>query len=342
MAGPIRRYLEAALEAAELERKGGGWRAGLAPLGISVEAGSAKKALARLSDAIEAEVLRRLVEGRPLPVFGGESLGPAPAGEGPRQAIARIQAELDRLAAWVEGSARPSRSEGKKPDLAAWLSERGFRLVRAFEEESPEEARVLNRLALFMGARYRVLEKCLKKLKRALSTGKPLVHSLQKADPEEIQSVTQLCTLFKEYAFASDYTYRGRVVRAEPSREPRFINFANGGWLERYLQLLLERRLKGPKTVWRGVQVVLPTGEQGELDLLLAYRGKVFWIEAKTAAYQSGIRRYARVRELLGLPPERSFLVSLEAPPERKKSLSELYRLTVLSPEELLPRLEQA
>ena len=342
MAGPIRRYLEAALEAAELERGPGGWRAELPALGLAVEARSAKKALARLSDAIEVEVLRRLTEGRPLPAFDGVALAGAAAGEGPRQAIARIRAELDRLSAWLPAEAKPPRSESKRPDLAAWLAERGFKLVRAFEEESPEEAKVLNRLALFMGARHRVLAKCLKKLKRALSTGKPLVHSLQKADPEEIQSVTQLCTLFKEYAFVGDYTYRGRVVRAEPSREPRFINFANGGWLERYLQLLLERKLKGPKTVWRGVQFTLPGGEQGELDLLLAYRGKVFWVEAKTAAYQSGIRRYARLRELLDLPPEQSFLVSLEAPPERKKSLSELYRLTVVSPEELLPLLERA
>ncbi len=342
MAGPIRRYLEAALEAAELERGPRGYRALLPPLGLSVEAKSGKKALAKLSDAIEAEVLRRLVEGRPLPAFDGVGLPVAAASEGPRQAIARIQAELDRLAAWLGPEPRPARAEGKRPDLAAWLASRGFKLVRAFEEESPEEAKVLNRLALFMGSRYRVLEKFLKKLKRALSTGKPLVHSLQKAEPEEIQSVTQLCTLFKEYAFLSNYSYRGRVVRAEPSREPRFINFANGGWLERYLQLLLERRLKGPKAVWRGVQFALPSGEQGELDLLLAYKGKVFWIEAKTAAYQAGIRRYAKLRERLGLPPEQSFLVSIEAPPERKKSLSELYRLTVVSPEELLPRLEEA
>jgi len=215
-----------------------------------------------------------------------------------------------------------------------------MKVVRVFADEDAETARVLNRLALFIGSRYAVLSKCLKKLKAALSTGKPLAHSLQKASPEEIQAVTQLCTLFKEHGFLESYEYKRRIVRAVPGRDPRFINFVNGGWLERYLELMLERELVGKKQVLRGLQFVLPDGEQGELDLLFSWRDRVFWVEAKTSRYQDRISRYAKFRRLMGLSPEESFLVLLDVPKERREQLAEKYGLSVVEPGELLSRLK--
>ena len=339
MAGPIRRYLEAALGAAELEREAGGFRARIPQLGVEAEGASAPEVLRRLEDAAEEALLDRLFAGEPLPAFGEvrlEPTGTAPPPD-PLRLLARLKRDLSRLEAALGGAGPGSESD----PLIAWLSERGLKVVRVFADEGPEMARVLNRLALFIGGRYPVLAKCLKKLKAALSTGKPLVHSLQKAASDEIQAVTQLCTLFKDYAFFEEYHYKGRIVRAKPARDPRFINFVNGGWLERYLALLLERELPGPKRLLRGLQFTLPEGEQGELDLLLRWRDRVFWIEAKTANFQDRIRRYAELRKRLGLPPEASFLVLLDVPKERREKLAGLYQLSVVEPGELLARIRE-
>jgi len=322
MAGPIRRYLEAALGAAELEREGGGFRARIPQLGVEAEGASAPEVLRRLEDAAEEALLARLFAGEPLPAFGEVRLEPpgtAPPSD-PLRLLARLKHDLARLEAALGGGAAGAESD----PLVAWLSERGLKVVRVFADEGPEMARV-----------------CLKKLKAALSTGKPLVHSLQKAAPDEIQAVTQLCTLFKDYAFFEEYHYKGRIVRAKPARDPRFINFTNGGWLERYLALLLERELPGPKRLLRGLQFTLPEGEQGELDLLLRWRDRVFWIEAKTANFQDRIRRYAELRRRLGLPPEASFLVLLDVPKERREKLAGLYQLSVVEPGELLERIRE-
>ncbi len=82
-------------------------------------------------------------------------------------------------------------------------------------------------------------------------------------------------------------------MRAKAARDPRFIDFANDGWLGRYLALLSQRELPGPKHLLRGLQFTLPEGEEGELDLLLRWRDRAFWIEAKASAFQDRIRRYA-------------------------------------------------
>ncbi len=332
-AGPIRRYLEAAFAHAELEREGKRYRARLQKLGVEVEGGSVPEVLERLGIAVEEALLTRLFAGEPVPALGEVRLEPSqpPREEDPRFLLARLKRDLERLEALF--------AEAPSDPLVRWLSERGLKVVKLFADERPEMAKLLNRLALYIGPRYGVLAKCLKKLKAALSTGKPLVHSLQKATSEEIQAVTQLCTLFKDYAFFEEYLYKGRIVRAKPARDPRFINFANGGWLERYLALLLERELPGPKHLLRGLQFTLPEGEQGELDLLLRWRDRVFWIEAKTSTFQDRIRRYAELRKRLGLAPEASFLVLLDVPKERREKLAGLYELSVIEPGELLPRI---
>lgn len=262
MAGPIRRYLEAALKAATWQPEGQGFRARVEELGVEVLGASVPEALARLEEAVEEALLARLFAGEPLPAFSGvRLLPPAELRAEPLRLLARLKRDLEQL----EHALRDDAKGAEPLPLVRWLAERGFKVVRLFEDEAPETARVLNQLALYIGGRYPVLAKCLKKLKAALSSGKPLVHSLQKADPDEIQAVTQLCALLSDHAFVENYLYQRRIVRAMPVRDPRWINFINGGWLERYLALLLARELPGPKRLLRGIQFVLPEGEQGEL-----------------------------------------------------------------------------
>jgi len=337
--GPISRYLREAMRAARVTEGSGGWRAELEPLGLKAVAETPVVALEELEAALEAEVLRRVARGVPLPGFGGVELAPEEGPADPGEILSRIRRDLDALEKAVAAGSSAEGGEREEVDLEAWLRKRGIRVVKVYQEENPELSKLFSRLAWYMGQRYSSLSRFLQKLKRALSNGDRVVHSLQKASQEETANVTQLATLFRDNAFLKDYSYQGRIVRATPSRDPRFINFVNGDWFEIYLALLIERELPGPKRLLRKIQIQLPSGDQGELDLLLAYAGQVFWIEAKTSQSQTGVSRYAELRKVLDLPTERSFLVLLEATPERRRALEERYRLRVLAPEELIPAL---
>jgi len=110
----------------------------------------------------------------------GKALPVAPARAWCRGRGGSVPEVLERLGIAVEEALF---AEAPSDPLVRGLSERGLQVVKLLADERPEMAKALNRLALYIGPRYEVLAKCLKKLKAALSTGKPLVHALQKAIP---------------------------------------------------------------------------------------------------------------------------------------------------------------
>ncbi|MEJ5170141.1 MAG: hypothetical protein WHU10_04060 [Fimbriimonadales bacterium] len=80
--------------------------------------------------------------------------------------------------------------------------------------------------------------------------------------------------------------------------------------MERYLEETLRRCQPHIREVCRSVQVTLPTGEDFELDLVAKDKaGRLLWIEAKTGEYSGFLPKYARIRNLLGLPVDRAVLV---------------------------------
>ena len=129
--------------------------------------------------------------------------------------------------------------------------------------------------------------------------------------------------MLKSVGFLSEFAYRRSQqysIIAKVNRSAEAINFLTGGWLEHYIRdkvisILTTHpaTLSLPYAFMKNPNIVLPGGENFELDFLLCVGEKVFWIEAKTGEYMTYLPKYARVSKLLGLGRTTSMLVSVES-----------------------------
>ncbi|MEJ5188642.1 MAG: hypothetical protein WHT84_05480, partial [Breznakiellaceae bacterium] len=76
-------------------------------------------------------------------------------------------------------------------------------------------------------------------------------------------------------------------------------------------------------------QIILPNGDDFELDILASIGARVYWIEAKSGDYQQHVAKYAKFARFLGLDEDHSFMVLTDVPDERCEALSSLFSMTV-------------
>jgi hypothetical protein len=343
--GVITRFLEEKMRQARYDLLGPGRYVGEVPgLEVRVEAENLEEARSRLREALEERLLQMLRLGLPVEGLGEEDarmdrfrslvLGlwelvqkGAPSSPGSVEAPEEAPAGAPPL--------EPPAPEARPRTVEEWLRVRGIAVQkRTLTEGEEEREKVFSRLALFLGDRYSSLEKLYDKLKWSLSTKRQFELSLADASQEEIANSTQFCTLLKQYAFLTSYHYKSedRLIRAKASTEGFVQNFLTGSWLERYIKEKVAKVLRSknlPHEIALGYQVVLPGGEPMELDVLVMVQGRVFWFEAKTGEFQAHISKYSRIRKLLGLRPQESFLVLLGMDKARAKELSALHEMTV-------------
>lgn len=89
-------------------------------------------------------------------------------------------------------------------------------------------------------------------------------------------------------------------------------------------------------------QVVLPNGDDFELDLIFLVARAPLWIECKTGSYQQYITKYAEMRKHLGIPIRQAILVILSISDDLAQRLSLLYGITVATPNTFLTRVGEA
>ncbi|WP_205409786.1 hypothetical protein [Pseudothauera hydrothermalis] len=76
-------------------------------------------------------------------------------------------------------------------------------------------------------------------------------------------------------------------------------------------------------------QIILPNGDDFELDILAAIGSSIYWIEAKSGDYQQHVAKYSKFARLLGLDFDHSFMVLTDVPDSRCDALSSLFSMTV-------------
>ncbi len=279
-----------------------------------------------------------------------------------------LLSRLDRIAAALERLAPAASRETAAPETAApdpgaqptpvactesaaepltlipeairgFLDSRSIR-VRRVPPPSPADP-VLDKLALFLGQRYFALRNALEWMKRTMQTAGRWHLKLAGRPQEEISACTQFCHRLHELAFLTEYRYYRAprcLVEARTSTAPEAQAFLSGQWLERFVRQEVERAAADAQTkslaMLANVQVILPNNDDFELDLLVAMDGSLSWIESKTGAYQSYVRKYSRMAQLLGLGPSRSFLVLAAVPPAVCGDLSRMTGMTVCRPED--------
>jgi len=115
-------------------------------------------------------------------------------------------------------------------------------------------------------------------------------------------------------------------------RNGKVINFFTGGWFERYVyqkisDLLIKNKLKF--THLANPQIILPNGDDFELDLLFLIENQPLWVECKTGEYQAYVQKYSNARKILNIPKNRSVLIILGISDDIAEKLTELYDITI-------------
>ncbi|NPA14970.1 MAG: hypothetical protein GXO44_00300 [Deferribacteres bacterium] len=271
--------------------------------------------------------------------------------------LERIANALERIAdsagnggsnktALLKGSSASSPAERKSEcsfvndfsEIEEYLNSRGIRIKNIRPEGEADE--VLDRIAFFMGNRFSHIKDLYRQIKRNLNTGRGFKIDLKDYRQEEIASITQLCTNLYEIAFLEEYKYFKSpkyLLYAKVNRIPKAINFFTGGWLERYAKSAVIEAIKSIShpiplnySYLKNPQVILPNGDDFELDLLFKIENEIFWIEAKTGDYQRYIDKYSKVADILQLDYRHAYMILTDITQTGAEALRALFRMYVV------------
>jgi len=237
---------------------------------------------------------------------------------------------------------RPKRLQVPAPShpvLEPFLADRGIRIKTIPEVDAADE--IIDSLSLFLGERYDALSSLLAKIKRAMQTGRAITESLKGRSQEEMSSACQFCNRLYQIAFLEQYRYFRSptyLIKAKTTTLPKAQRFFGGQWLERFIlqkvkqvhaQVASEVDGRLSLEYLINPQIVLPNGDDFELDLLVSVGRTLYWIEAKSGDYQQHVAKYSKFARLLGLDYSHSLMVLTDVPDERCDALSSLFSMTV-------------
>ena len=212
-------------------------------------------------------------------------------------------------------------SAAKLEGLARYLQRHGVEIVH-IPDESNLDPRI-SQIASFLGKYLAYVLPFYETLKATLNEGAEFTYSLAGLNGRDVTHTLNLCRMLREVDFLASYAYRRAPhykIVARVNRTPTAINFLTGGWLEHFIRdkvvsILTTHpaTLDLPYAFMKNPCIILPGGEDFELDLLLSVGERIFWIEAKTGEYMEFLPKYSRVSKVLGLNRNTSMLVSVGA-----------------------------
>lgn len=260
-----------------------------------------------------------------------------------RDARAGFATEQAPQAACSESEVRMDTASGTVPArpsaLESFLYSRGIRIKVAPPDDAADD--IIDSLSLFLGERYDALSGLLTKIKRAMQSGMPITESLKNRSQQDVSSNCQFCTRLHEVAFLEQYQYSRSptyLIKAKTTTLPKAQRFFGGQWLERFIlqkvkavhaQVAAEISGQLDFEYLINPQIILPNGDDFELDILAGFGPWMYWIEAKSGDYQQHVAKYSKFARLLGLDYAHSLMVLTDVPDERCDALSSLFSMSV-------------
>ncbi len=223
--------------------------------------------------------------------------------------------------------------------LQHFLSSRGITIKSIPPKQEIDET--LDKIAVFMGNKLDSIKGVLEHIKKTMSTGRSFTINFKNEPQQTIADTTNLCTNLYKIAFLTTYRYQkspAYILFAVPSTMPRALNFYSGQWLERFVKTqvisLLQSRSIGFSYLCNP-QIILPNGDDFEIDMLFEIDGEVFWLEAKTGDYQRHIEKYAKMSTMMGLDRSHTFMILADSAvtDDLARDLSNLFGMTVVRTE---------
>lgn len=206
-----------------------------------------------------------------------------------------------------------------------------------------QENNSLDHIACFMGNRYSEIKKVYETIKRYLNRPNGFHLNLKNATQSEITASCQLCTNLYDIAFLSEYKYDKSpkyFIHATPNKIPIAINFLTGHWLEIFIRKTIQDSLNSLQrdieyTYLINPQIILPNGNDFELDVVFLVNDEIYWVEGKTGNYQQYINKYSDMANILNLDKNHSFMVLTDTITSNTAYiLSKTFNMTIIPVEE--------
>ncbi len=245
-------------------------------------------------------------------------------------------------AATVRGAV-PEINNSEQPSnkLEQFLVARGITIKHIPSEVDSDP--ILNSLASYLGTHYETVKPFYLQIKRNMQLGDDFTISLKDEPSDAISRICQFGKKLHDMAFLEQYHYQRSphyLLRAKTTRLPTAQNFFSGQWLERYIVQQVQAavnaiRAQIDQTVdfdyISNPQIILPGGQEGELDLLFHVNETMYWIETKSGDYQQHISKYSSIARTLNLDPQHALMVLTDIPASRSTELTTLFRMGVCS-----------
>lgn len=221
--------------------------------------------------------------------------------------------------------------------------------VKTFQTDE-EIDDVLDNIALFIGNRYNKVKKVYNSIKSKLNSGSGFRLDLKNATQEEVSYSCQLCNSLYQIAFLSEYKYFKSpqfLIYAKPNRIPTAINFFTGQWLERFIKTEVKKTIRNLERPVKfayltNPQIILPNGDDFELDVIFSIDDEIFWFEAKTGEYQNYVDKYSRMAKLMHLDSKHSFMVLTEVNESNCAALKKVFGMEVVNIENFSEKFQNA
>ena len=236
-------------------------------------------------------------------------------------------------------SATEHESEIKSAEY--FLESRGIKIKTKKPEDAADE--IIDKLSQFLGGHYPALRNILTKIKRSMQTGVSITESISGYSQKDVSSICQFCSRLHDIAFLEQYKYFRSptyLIKAKTTTLPRAQAFFAGQWLERFtLQKLKNAHKIVQAELGNSVhldylinpQVILPNGDDFELDIIALIGGLPIWIEAKSGDYQQHVQKYSQLARIMGLDFRHSIMMLTDVVDDRCEALSSLFSMTVLN-----------
>ena len=205
-------------------------------------------------------------------------------------------------------------------DLQKWLFDRGIS-IRQLGPESPFEES-FDRVALRLGRDFEHLADFYQALKRRIGgNGASKSIILKNYSADRINRIVQFGDELLRNGFLKEFRYirNSRTILFSPQTDGRVANFITGNWLERYIVITVSNHLRKlypdrSIEVLSNPRVILPDGNDFELDVLIACDSLVLWFECKTGKdYPAFLSKYSYVaKKVMQLASNHTAMILLE------------------------------
>jgi hypothetical protein len=261
--------------------------------------------------------------------------------------LAAVPAATPNGATPAESATAPTVAQEK---LTQFLADRGITIRQIPAEASTDP--IINNLADFLGSHYEAVKPFYQQIKRNMQQGEDFTLYLKEETPAAIGLICQFGKKLYDVAFLEQYRYFRSpqyLLRAKTTRLPTALNFFSGQWLERYVIQQVQAAVdavqqEAAQPIEFGYipnpRIILPNGQDGELDLLFYVHDTIYWVETKSGDYQQHISKYSTLAQTLRLDPQHALMVLTDIPPSRSAELTLLFGMGVCALADFAPTLQ--